>query len=179
VDGSASRSGHAVVPGTDPARGKSGLSTAGRERPGPAGDPSDLLRRLVCFIASALDVRFAIVAGLSAPRAGEPKGSVAVWLARDYGLRFAFGRTERPEDLRAESRPYEEVLRRLWPAEPDLVALMEVCGPALPVQDSQGRLLGHLAVLDPGPAHRLSETDRLNSLVRLAATELERWAAQD
>lgn len=154
------------------------MSTVRREGQSPSGDPAEPLQRLVCFVASALDVRFAFVAGLSAPRPGEPKGSVAVWLARDYGLRFAFGRTERPEDLRAESRPYEDVLRRLWPAEPDLVGLMEVCGPARPVF-SRGELLGHLALLDSAPAHRLAEGERLSSLLRLAATELERWTAQD
>ena len=64
------------------------------------------------------------------------------------------------------------------PRSPTCVGLMEVCGPARPVL-SKGQLLGHLAVLDPGPAHRFAEGERLHSLLRLAATELERWAAQD
>ena len=127
------------------------MSTVRREGQRPSGDPADLLQRLVCFVASALDVRFAFVAGLSAPRPGEPKGSVAVWLARDYGLRFAFGRTERPEDLRAEARPYEDVLRRLWPAEPDLVGLMEVCGPARPVISPKASSWATWPSSTPGP----------------------------
>ena len=159
-------------------RGRTDSTGARRSGASPKSDPTHL-RRLVCFVASALDVRFAFVAGLSAPRPGETTGSVAVWLARDYGLRFEFGRTHRPENLGAESRPYEEVLHRLWPAELELVRLMAAGGPALPIVDSRGQLLGHLAALNAGPAHRFSEAERLRSLAPLAASELERWVARD
>jgi hypothetical protein len=153
-----------------------GMTVERRRAPGLAENPEDLLQRLVCFVASALDVRFAFLAGLSDARACEPTGRVSVWLAKDYGLRCAFGSTERPENLGADTRVYyEEVLRRLWPAEPDLVGLVPTSATALPLLDSRGRLLGHFGVLNPGPAHRLSEADHLKSLARVAASELERW----
>ena len=157
---------------------RTGLATR-RSGAGPLADPAHLLlQRLVCFLASALDVRFAFVTGFVSPRAGETTESVAVWLATDYGLRFEFGQTPAPESLRAETRPYEDVLRRLWPAETDLVGLLAVCGPPLPLMDAGGKLLGHLAALNAGPARRVSQEERLKSLVRVAGRELERWAAR-
>ena len=74
-----------------------------RQGSASAGAPGDVLQRLVWFIASALVVRFAFVKALRAPRAGEAPASVDVWLARDYGLRFAFGRLERSEGERLKS----------------------------------------------------------------------------
>ena len=154
------------------------VTGARRDSTGLVGDPADLLQRLVCFVASALDVRFAFVASHAAPGDAEAKGTVAVWLARDYGLRFAFGRTEAGDLFETETPSYEEVLRRIWPADLDLVGLAAVAGPPLPLRDAEGRLLGHLAVLNPGPAHRLSEGEHLKSLARVAAGELQRWAAR-
>jgi hypothetical protein len=99
-------------------------------------------------------------------------------IAAKHGLRFAFGRTEAGDLLEAETPSYEDVLRRIWPADLDLVGLAAVASPPLPLRDSEGRLLGHLAVLNPGPAHRLSEGEHLKSLARVAAGELQRWAAR-
>ena len=148
-----------------------------RPAPGLVGDPGDLLQRLVCFVASALDVRFAFVTGLADLR---NPNTVAVWLARDYGLRGSFGRVERPENPKADARLYyEDVMRRLWPDEPDLVGLVPTSALPLPLVDSGGRLLGHFAVVNPGPAHRLAEAEHLQSLARVAANELERWFIRD
>ena len=156
-----------------------GMTVERRGAPGLVGNPEDLLQRLVCFVASALDVRFAFLAGLSDPPAGESVGRVSVWLAKDFGLRCAFGSIERPENPGADARiSYEEVMRRLWPAEPDLIGLVPTSAAPMPLLDSGGRLLGHFGVLNPGPAHRLSEAEHLKSLARVAASELERWFSQ-
>ena len=53
------------------------------------------LRRLVGFVASALDVRFAFVVAFNPP--GEPQRGT-LWLARDYGLRSTFAEFDVPEN---------------------------------------------------------------------------------
>jgi hypothetical protein len=134
----------------------------------------DLLQRLVCFVASALDVRYAFVTELRVAQAADAKASVAVWLARDYGLQFEHRELDDREGLLDGPWPYPEVLRKLWPEVPELAALKRECWRGLPLYDSSGQLLGHLAALNPGSARRISETERLQSLVGVAAAELAR-----
>ena len=141
------------------------------------GNPGDTLRRLVCFVASALDVPNAFVAALPAPRSDDDTPSVAVWLARDYGLTFDFARLDRMDAFVEKPWQYVEVSRRLWPAAPDLIALTAAAGPGLPLFDSRGHLVGHLATLHPDPNRRTQDSARLEPLLRVAATNVERWAA--
>lgn len=141
------------------------------------GNAGDTLRRLVCFVASALDVPNAFVAALPAPRTDDAGPAVAVWLARDYGLTFDFARLERMEGFVEKPWQYVEVVRRLWPAAADLIALTEAAGPGLPLFDAGGHLVGHLAALHPDPKRRGQHAERLEPLLRVAATNVQRWAA--
>jgi len=142
---------------------------------GPPANPGDTLRRLVCFVASALDVPSAFVAAL--PDAYDRQGpSVAIWLARDYGLTFDFARLDRLDGITEVPWRYEEVMRRLWPTSLELAALAAESGPGLPLFGAEGNLVGHLATLDPRP-NRRRDDGRLEPLRRVAATNVERWAS--
>jgi hypothetical protein len=149
----------------------------GNHGSGAFASPGDTLRRLVCFVASALDVPNAFVAALPASRTSDEAASVAVWLARDYGLTFDFARLDRMDDIIEKPWQYVEVMRRLWPAAPDLVALTAAAGPGLPLFDAHGHLVGHLAALSLEPGRRDLDNERLAPLLRVAAANLERWAS--
>jgi hypothetical protein len=144
----------------------------------------DFLRRLVCRMAAALDVRYAFVTG-PVRNAATPSGrpALGVWLARDFGLRAAFAATPQPwRTATPASDPldYVPVLRTLYPDERRLgdVDPGEARGVAL--VSARGRLLGHLGTLDPGPAADPEETDALLFALRTrAAAEIERHAAED
>jgi len=71
---------------------------------------------------------------------------------------------------------YEEVMRRLWPTSLELAALAAESGPGLPLFGAEGNLVGHLATLDSRP-NRRRDDGRLEPLRRVAATNVERWAA--
>jgi len=144
---------------------------------GAFGSPGDALRRLVCFVASALDVPNAFVAALPAPRSDDEGPSVAVWLARDYGLTFDFARLDRLDGFTEKPWRYVEVMRRLWPAAPDLIDLTAAAGPGLPLFGVEGHLVGHLAALNPRADRRPVDSERLEPLLRVAATNVERWVA--
>ena len=138
---------------------------------------SDTLGRLVRFLASALDVRYAFVA---APRVGDGVGTrVALWLARDYGLRTESSVVALPEGL-PEASPYvESALRLAVPLElerPDLapgrIVSVELFG-------TGRRSIGRLGILDPGGRRALCEEARLLPIARRAAAELERWVSSN
>jgi hypothetical protein len=138
---------------------------------------SDTLLRLVRFAAAACDARYAFVVASGPAQASPGLRCVHFWVARDYGLR-----TERtPLDLAADqavpSTPVDCVLalRQIWPDEAELAGLtMAASCLTVPLLDEGGRLLGHMGILDPGPAC-LHGRDRLPPLGRVAAAQLAIW----
>ena len=141
----------------------------------PSLDPGDHLRRLVCFVAAALDVPYAYIAALTPPADGGVAPGLTVWLARDYGLQFEFaqryGFYRRPEG----PCDYAEALRRIWPQAPGLAPLLATGAPGLPLRDSRGVLLGHIAALSAREGAPTGDFVRLAPLARTAAVKLERW----
>jgi hypothetical protein len=134
---------------------------------------SGTLRRLVCFLASALDVRYAFVSARSGPAVAE--GRLALWLARDYGLRSDFAEIDLGSLAPAAPRGVDLglALRLAWPHEPDLRGGETV---GLDLLGAGGRPVGHLGLLDTEGRGRLSALEHLRPLARTAAAELERWA---
>jgi len=139
-------------------------------------DASGTLRRLVCFVAAALDVRYAFVAVFGGPEATAPLRRVSFWLAKDFGLRSAFALLELPGETPDAAVPFEcaRTLRSVWPAETELAELTPTgcVTVALPLD---GGLLGQLGVLVPGPAAGCRHQERLLPMARLARAEVERW----
>ena len=137
---------------------------------------SDTLRRLVRFLASALDVRYAFVV-TPVPGEGAGKGGLALWVARDYGLRADLVVVELKERPPEASLDVVTALRLALPLEVehlgrghDRIVSVEVLG-------SGGRPIGRLGILDAQGRRGLFDAERLAPLARRAAAELERWAA--
>lgn len=146
----------------------------GEDRFGASGT----LRRLVCFVAAALDVRYAFVAVFGGPEATPPIRRVSFWLAKDFGLRSAFALLELPGDTPDPTVPFEcaRTLRGVWPAEMELAGLTDAGCVTVPLP-LDGGLLGQLGMLVPGPASGFRHQERLMPMVRLAKAEVERWLA--
>ena len=136
---------------------------------------SGALRRLVCFLASALDVRYAFVLALHHEGEGS-RTRVDVWLAKDYGLRSEYAEPDialcppTPSTLDLVS-----VLRAAAPHEPELASIERKAVVSLPLVASSGRWLGHLGIVDAEGHRRLSAPEHLRPLARPAAAELSRW----
>ncbi len=139
-------------------------------------DASGTLRRLVCFVAAALDVRYAFVAVFGGLEATPSIRRVSFWLAKDFGLRSAFALLELPGDTPDATVPFEcaRTLRGVWPAETELAGLTED-GCVMVALPLDGGLLGQLGILVPGPASGYRHQERLMPMVRLAKAEVERW----
>jgi hypothetical protein len=144
----------------------------------------DFLRRLVCRVAAALDVRYAFVTG-PVRNAATPaaRATLGVWLARDFGLRAVFAAGPQPWRRAAQAPDpldYVPMLRTLYPDERRLGDVDPGAARSVALVGPRGRLLGHLGTLDPGPAADAEETDALLFAVRTrAAAEIERRAAED
>ncbi len=136
------------------------------------GSASRTLLRLVGFVASALDVRFAFVVAFDPP--SEPR-RLSLWLARDYGLRSDFAQLETPEGVESAGLPLGRVLHRALPHEPELADTRPTHCFTLPLLDARGQLAGHLGVLDAEGSCRFATRERLGPLTRRAAVEVERW----
>jgi hypothetical protein len=136
------------------------------------------LRRLVCFVAAALDVRFAFVAAVEDPLAARGVRSASLWLARDFGLRSDFARLELPEALPegASSADWATALRQVWPDEHELAEPAEVRCITVALCDPPDRVVGYLGLVDSELGSGLLLLERLRPLRRLALAELQRWA---
>ena len=70
---------------------------------------------------------------------------------------------------------YAEALRRIWPQAPGLAPLLAAGAPGLPLRDSRGGLLGHIAALSARAGAPTGDFWRLAPLARTAAVKLESW----
>jgi hypothetical protein len=136
------------------------------------------LRRLVSFLASALDVRYAFV---STPRPSAPQARMSLWLARDYGLRSEAAQGDDVEVVPTSGVPSPldilSVLRGVWPDEVDLAGLDHRHVVSLLLLARGGGVMGHMGIVDPvGRRVRLG-AELLRPLARRAAAELEQWAS--
>jgi hypothetical protein len=139
----------------------------------PRCEASRALRRLVGFVASALDVRFAFVVAFDPP--GSPR-RIGLWLARDYGLRSEYAQVEAPSGCgRDASLDLGLLLHQVWPHEPELADVPPGRRVSLALVDPQGRVVGHLGILDSEGSCRLAARERLAPLGRRARAEVEGW----
>jgi hypothetical protein len=144
------------------------------------GEPEDArctagrsLLRLVGFVASALDVRFAFVVAFEPP--GGPR-SLAIWLARDFGLRSEYGRLElTPGEATAATRDFGQLLGRVWPHEPELAEIRPDRCVSLSLKSADGHAVGYLGILEAERNCRLGARERLAPLARRAGAEVEQW----
>jgi hypothetical protein len=144
-------------------------------QPDPRPHASATLRRLVGFVAAALDSRYAFASALGRRDSRGRVRTVDLWMAKDYGLSVDVAGVELPDHDTAAPFDYSIIARRIWPEWPELTQMSAAHCVTVPLLDRRGRLLGHLGLLDRGPGAGFSRRERLHPLVRIATTEVERW----
>ena len=135
------------------------------------------LRRLVSFLASALDVRYAFVS-TPRPSLAAPQVRMSLWLARNYGLRSQLAEVDFvPASGVPSHLDVLSILRGSWPDEVDLAGLDHSHVVSLLLLARSGEVVGHMGIVDPEGRRVRSGAELLRPLAKRAAAELERWVA--
>ena len=143
-----------------------------------AATGSDFFPSLVRHLASALHVRYAFVTDCDDQKHAK---AVAFWKGDGFGDNFEFdiGGTPCENVLHGETCHYETNLQALFPSDEGLVRWGAESYLGIPMADHDGRVIGHIAILDDKPMQR---DPRAIGLVRIfaarAAAELKRQKAE-
>jgi formate hydrogenlyase transcriptional activator len=138
----------------------------------------DFFPSLVRHMASALNARFAFV---TACDDGKHAKSLAFWNGDHFGENFEFDIADTPcmKVLHGEVCQYREGLQQLFPKDTGLADWGAESYLGVPMLDTSGRVIGHIAILDNHPMER---NDRSIDLVKIfaarAAAELKRQRAE-
>ena len=139
---------------------------------------SDFFPSLVRHLASALHVRYAFVTDCDDQKHAK---AVAFWKGDCFGDNFEFdiGGTPCENVLHGETCHYATDVQSLFPLDEGLVRWEAESYLGVPMSDSDGRVIGHIAILDDKPMQR---DQRAIDLVRIfaarAAAELKRQKAE-
>jgi PAS domain S-box-containing protein len=142
----------------------------------------DFFHSLVCRLAAALHVRYAFITEcLNTQHTGVR--TLAFWMGTDFGENFEYSLTGTPCEqviCSKDSQYYPEQLQALFPEHRDLVELGAQSYLGIPLLDTSGNVLGHLAVLDDQP---MREGIRKHSILEVfaarAAAEMERKQSEE
>jgi predicted ATPase/transcriptional regulator with GAF, ATPase, and Fis domain len=141
----------------------------------------DFFASLVRHLASALNVRYAFVTECR----GETKvkaQTLAFWKGDGLVDNFEYEITETPclHVLEGEVCYYPQGVQKIYPKDKDLIDLKAESYLGIPMRDTHGEVIGHLAVLDDKP---MMQTPRRLSLLKIfaarAGAELERHHAEE
>jgi PAS domain S-box-containing protein len=139
---------------------------------------TDFFPSLVRHMAAALKARFAFV---TACEDGRHAKSLAFWNGDHFGENFEFDIADTPcmKVLHGEICHYREGLQQLFPKDTGLADWGAESYLGVPMLDTGGRVIGHIAILDNSPMNR---DDRAIDLVKIfaarAAAELKRQRAE-
>jgi len=139
----------------------------------------EFFHALVRHLAAALRVRYAFVAEFAEMKTRVR--TLAFWRGNDYLDNFAYDLAGTPceEVIAGNVCSHPSNVQTLFPRDKDLVALQAESYLGVPLADSSGIVLGHLAVLDLEP---MTTAPRDLSILRIfaarAAVELERKRAE-
>jgi formate hydrogenlyase transcriptional activator len=139
---------------------------------------SDFFPSLVRHLASALHVRYAFVTDCDDQKHAK---AVAFWKGDCFGDNFEFDINGTPCEnvLHGETCHYATDLQSLFPRDKGLVRWEAESYLGVPMSDPDGRVIGHIAILDDKPMER---DQRAIDLVRIfaarAAAELKRQKAE-
>lgn len=146
---------------------------------GTAGTTGDaFLRSFARHLASALSVRYAFVSKCVDWPTTRVR-TLAFWMGDRFGDDFEYNLEGTPcaGVLDGQTCYYPDRIQQLFPKDKDLVAISAESYLGIPLKDSGGHILGHLAVLDDKPMTAADEELR-KTLLRIfaarAAAELER-----
>lgn len=147
---------------------------------------SDFLESLVCNLAGALEVRYAFITECTDPKPIQQATklrTLAFWVGQKFGDNFEYELTGTPCELVTGEKTcsfYPTNIQSLFPEDQDLVALAAESYIGLPLLDSAGNLMGHLAALDDKP---MENREYLESIMRIftarAAAEMERKQTEE
>jgi signal transduction histidine kinase/DNA-binding NarL/FixJ family response regulator len=145
----------------------------------PIGD--DFFRSSVRALAQALEVRYAFVTQCT----DETKSRVrmlAFWNGEEFGPNMEYDLAGTPCDGVINDDQlciYPTAIQQQFPTDQDLVTLGAESYLGVPIFDSAGEIIGHLAALDVKPMDtRLTEQSILRVFAARAGAELERKQAQ-
>jgi len=142
---------------------------------------SDFFRPLVRHLAHALQVRYAFIAECTDATKTRVH-TLAFWKGDDFGENFAYPLAGTPcaNVIGGEARCYPERLTLLFPEDKDLVTLNAESYLGVPLHDSSGNILGHLAVMDNKPMNaKPHDISILKTFAARAGAELERKRAEE
>ncbi len=140
----------------------------------------DFFYSLVRHLASALRVRYALLT--QCLPGGARVRTLAFWKGDAFAENFEYDVAPTPCRIVLEGKAglYPADVQALFPQDQDLADLSAQSYFGMPVLDSEGRVAGHLAVLDDKP---FSEAGRAAPVLRAfaarAGAELERLAAEE
>jgi predicted ATPase/transcriptional regulator with GAF, ATPase, and Fis domain len=141
----------------------------------------DFYRSLVLHLASALQVRYAFVAECQ-DQARSRARTLAFWKGEGFGENFEYDVTKTPcaKVLGGTVCHYADNVRALFPHDQDLFELNIESYLGLPIVNTAGQVIGHLAVLDDKP---MPEDARSQAVLKIfaarAGAEFERVQAEE
>ena len=138
---------------------------------------SEFFRSCVRCLAEVLQVRYALIAEFSSESEDRVR-TLAVWTGEDFGENFEYEIPGTPCErvLNGETLRYSHSVQTYCPNVPVLEALKAESYIATPVIDQQGRILGHVGVVDTKPLSENTDTEELilKIFAARAGAELER-----
>lgn len=138
---------------------------------------SEFFRSCVRCLAEVLQARYALIANFSS-EAKDKVQTLAVWAGDDFAENFEYDIPGTPCErvLNGETLRYSHSVQTYCPNVPVLQALNAEGYIATPVIDQQGRILGHIGVVDTKPLSENTDTEELilKIFAARAGAELER-----
>jgi formate hydrogenlyase transcriptional activator len=138
----------------------------------------DFFPTLVRHMASALGARYAFITDCADKKRAKV---LAVWTGDRFGDLFEFDLADTPcmKVLDGEVCHYKEGLQALFPLDTGLVDWQAESYLGVPMLDSEGRVMGHIAILDDKPMERDPHAiDLVKIFASRAAAELKRQKAE-
>lgn len=139
---------------------------------------NDFFPSLVRHLATALRVRYAFITDCDDQKRAK---ALAFWNGDQFGEKFEFDIVDTPcmKVLNGETCHYKEGLQNLFPLDTGLADWGAESYLGVPMLDREGRVIGHIAILDDKPMDRDPRAiDLVKIFAARAAAELKRQRAE-
>lgn len=139
---------------------------------------NDFFPSLVRHLATALRVRYAFITDCDDQKRAK---ALAFWNGDQFGEKFEFDISDTPctKVLHGETCHYKEGLQSLFPLDTGLADWGAESYLGVPMLDREGRVIGHIAILDDKPMDRDARAiDLVKIFAARAAAELKRQRAE-
>ena len=143
-----------------------------------AATGNDFFPSLVRHLATALRVRYAFITDCDDQKRAK---ALAFWNGDQFGEKFEFDIADTPcmKVLNGETCHYKEGLQSLFPLDTGLADWGAESYLGVPMLDREGRVIGHIAILDDKPMDRDPRAvDLVKIFAARAAAELKRQRAE-